>query len=148
MSSRNRAAAAATLLTVLVALAGCGSEDSTSTASDPTGSSASPDVSGAAPTTSPSPASEPATTGASDMPVALPACADVWVAGGTVPRGYEGCLDGNETVAADGRYCEFGKPLLTFQRSFYAVPGGPVQTIDQPMLKDPRYRDALRKCGG
>jgi hypothetical protein len=146
MSPRIRAAAVSAAL--LLALAGCGSDGSGSTAADPAGESSS---TSSTPTPSEG-AATPTSTGTAgpgtDEPVVLPACGEVWVAGAKLPRGYEGCVDGSDTVPADGRYCEFGKQLLTFGDAFYAVAGGPVQATGGPLLKSARYRDALEKCGG
>ena len=151
MSPRIRVAAVTAAL--LVALAGCGSGGSGTTASDPASESSSTSPSASESASAPSAAASPSETtspgaDASDEPVVLPACSEVWVEGGTVPRDYEGCLDGAETVPANGRYCEFGKALFTFQQAFYAVAGGPVQATDGPLLKSARYRDALKKCSG
>ncbi|MCY7395482.1 MAG: hypothetical protein LH468_04875 [Nocardioides sp.] len=150
MSPRTRAALAATLLVVVPGLAACGNDDSGSedgggaaTAQDPVGETSAAPSESASPSTAPSEPSAPV-----EVPVTLPACGEVWVVGATVARGYEGCLEGASTVPADGRYCEFGKPLFTYQEGFYAVAGGPVIATERPLLRDPGYRDALKKCGG
>lgn len=153
MSPRTRVATlAASLLLTLPTLAACGSGGSAGTAQDASGetTSAAPSAS-ASDSTSETPSestSASPTTVPSEEPVALPACSAVWVEGSKVPGGYVGCLDGGKTVPANGRYCEFGKALFTFQDTFYAAAGGPVIAAQRPLLKDPGYRDVLRKCGG
>ncbi len=42
----------------------------------------------------------------------------MWVDGAKLPGGYQDCYDGDVRVKADGRYCEFGKPLITYDDSF------------------------------
>lgn len=148
-SASRTAALTATLAFSLGGLAGCGSEESA--AQDPAGTtSASPapgsgESGSATPTPSPSPTPSP--TPRPPAPT-LPACSEVWVAGATVPGRYQGCLEGQETVPADGRYCEFGKALFTYGRDLWAVAGGPVNVTERPLLRDPGYRRALEQCGG
>jgi hypothetical protein len=121
---------------VLVTLAGCGGDDG-DTVSDP--------------------GDEPATSEASQTATASatkpakpkgPQCADVWVAGAKLPGGYQDCYDGDRRVKADGRYCEFGKTLVTYADRFWAVPGGPIHEVPGKLLDDAHYRDALAKCSG
>ncbi|GGO77719.1 hypothetical protein [Nocardioides deserti] len=77
-----------------------------------------------------------------------PDCAEVWVAGGTLPGGYQECYEDGERVKANGRYCEFGKPLITYGDRFWAVPGGRIGESRGALLDDAAYEDALRKCSG
>lgn len=149
MSPRTRTAALTTTLVLsLSTLAACGSDDDSS-AQDPQGGTTSaaatdaPEES-AVPTETPT---ETPTDAATQAP-GLPACAEVWVAGATVPGSYEGCLEGEATVPADGRYCEFGRPLFTYGRDLWAVAGGPVNVTERQLLRDPGYRQALKQCGG
>lgn len=156
---RTRAAALAPLAVLAAVLTACGSDD---TASDPQGAtsgSAASDSPG-----SPSPAtSDPASASPTDSPsataslpspddptedVVLPSCESVWVVGTKLPRSYEGCLDGTTEVPADGLYCEFGKPLFTYGKHFYAVENGPVNRTDTVLAKDPAFQKAQRSCGG
>jgi len=129
---------------VLVALSGCGGDDG-STVTDP-GS----DPSTTETTTQATPSaseSATATPSESEKPKG-PRCADVWVDGAKLPGGYQDCYDGDQRVKADGRYCEFGKMLITHDNRFWAVPAGPIHEVPAKLLDDAGYRDALRKCGG
>ncbi|MCW2767100.1 MAG: hypothetical protein JWO11_3059 [Nocardioides sp.] len=128
------------LLSPLLLLTGCGGDESTRA----TPSTAGPTASSTADSASPSPsASSSATTSPGND---LPDCAKVWVADNTLPRHYTGCSSNGEVVKADRRYCEFGKPLITFDDRFYAVPEGPVNASKGPLDKDPGYRSALASC--
>lgn len=138
MSRTRTAALLAPLLLTGALLAGCG-EDDGRTASDPA------DTASATP--APSDSSSAGASGDATQATG-PDCAEVWVAGETLPRGYEGCDQDGQQVKADGRYCEFGKPLVTFDDRFWAVPGGRIGESDGPLLQDAAYKDALRKCGG
>jgi hypothetical protein len=104
--------------------------------SDPTASTSS------SPTTSDSESATP-----TDEPK-KPQCADIWVEGKKLPWGYEGCYDGDRRVKANGRYCEIGKPLITYKNNWYATPGGPVNETDGPLAQDPDYQSAVKACGG
>jgi hypothetical protein len=145
MKRSRTAARTATLVAPLVLsaglLAGCSGDDGDEVATDPAASSSAAAPSGdasasATPSTSPS-------AGADG-----PDCAEVWVAGGTLPRGYQECYEDGERVKANGRYCEFGKPLITYGDRFWAVPGGRIGESEGALLDDAAYEDALRKCGG
>lgn len=123
-------------------LAGCGGDDGDEVATDPAATSSA---------SSEAPPSGDASASASSSPAADaggPDCAEVWVAGGTLPRGYQECYEGDERVQANGRYCEFGKPLITYGDRFWAVPGGRIGESRGALLEDAAYEDALRKCGG
>lgn len=127
------------LVVAVTLLAGCSGDDPDSTATDPAGETSSA-------TASPmeSATSEPAE---SEKPKE-PQCADVWVDGAKLPGGYQDCYDGDQRVKADGRYCEFGKPLITYESSFWAVPGGIIHEVEGKLLDDAKYVDSLHKCSG
>jgi hypothetical protein len=148
----------ALLLAVLAAVAGCGSDDSDATATDTASDSTSPTASASTSATASPSASSDATTSASpSLPsttdatedVVLPACSSVWVVGQQLPQGYQGCTDdAGGIVQADGLYCEFGKPLFTYAKFFYAVENGPINKTETRLAKDKTYQQAVRKCGG
>ncbi|MBC9733375.1 hypothetical protein [Nocardioides marmotae] len=140
---RLRTALLAPMVLTGALLAGCG-EDEGTTVSDPA-ASASPSASGSE---SPTPSGDVATGSASGGPVEGPDCAEVWVAGETLPNGYQGCVAEGRLVKADGRYCEFGKPLITYDDRWWAVPGGRIGEAEGPLVRDRDYRAVLRKCGG
>lgn len=114
----------------LVLVAGCGG-DTADVAEDPipTVSASSPDL--------------------GDVSEALdPQCVDVWQAGETLPRTYRGCYEDDAKVRANGRYCEFGKPLITYDGRFYAVRSGRIAEATEPFAEDAGYQDVLAKCSG
>lgn len=135
--TRLRTALLAPLVLTGALLAGCG-DDGGTTATDPAAGSEAP-----APTSSDS----SATPSASPAPEG-PDCASVWVTGETLPGGYRGCVEDGRLVKPDGRYCEFGKPLITFDDRWWSVPGGRIGEAEGPLRRDRAYRDALRSCGG
>ncbi len=51
-------------------------------------------------------------------------------------------------MKANGRYCEIGKPLITYRDNWYATPGGPVNMTEGPLAEDPDYQQAIKACGG
>lgn len=144
----------ALLAALVAALAGCGSDGEGSTATDGADASSpaaseSPSTSASTdPTTSPSATSSLPSTDDPTEEVQLPACDTVWVVGQELPRNYQGCLEGEKEVQANGLYCEFGKPLFTYKKRFYAVENGPINRTDSPLAKDKAFQTAQRKCGG
>ena len=90
----------------------------------------------------------PGATSTSNRPDPSPQCDTVWVAGKSLQGGYQGCYEGTKLVKASGRYCEFGKPLFTYDERFYAVPRGRIIEATKPFAQDARYQDTLAKCSG
>jgi hypothetical protein len=132
------------LLFPLALLSACGDDSASSTATDPADS----DSSSATATES---ASETATPSDSATPTPEPKepqCDDVWQEGNKLPGGYDGCYDGDRRVKPNGRYCEIGKPLITYKSNWYATPGGPINHTDGPLAQDAGYQSAVRACGG
>ena len=125
----------------LLTLAGCGDDDG-STAADPGSETSSSESATPSETPAPSETTTP-------EPPAGPACDEVWVDGAKLPGGYQQCFDADgKKMKMDGRYCEFGKPLITYADSFWAVPGGPVHEVEAALLDDPDYAKALAQCSG
>lgn len=127
------------LLVPLALTVACG-DDAGETADDPgPGSSSAP--------VSPS-ESGTGTASASATPTGpvLPACADVWVDGATLPGRYAGCEADGVRVKAARRFCEFGRPLITYADSFYAVTTGVIHGTDGPLKQDPGFRRAMSSC--
>ena len=122
MRPRTRVLAAVGMAAGLLLMSSCG-EDSSSTADDPSTASSSP---------------------TSDS--GWPACSDVWVDGGTIPKSYKGCVgdDGTE-VKADKQTCSSGQVLVTYDDSFYGVVGGPVNQADS-LKTDSGYKGARTAC--
>jgi len=127
--TRSRVAALAALPLGMVALAGCGGSD---VASDP------------APVSSSAVATAPASRATTP---ALPACADIWKAGGMLPFRYTGCTIGGVVVKAHKHGCESGQTLVTYKNAFYGVLDGPVNATPGGLLRSANYRSALRHCG-
>ncbi len=127
----------------LALLTACGDDSGSATATDPAGSD------GGSTTATESAPSESASESASPIPKPKkPQCADVWQAGKKLPWQYEECYEGEKRVKADGRYCEIGKPLITYRDNWYATPGGPVNETSVPLEEDPGYQSAVKACGG
>ena len=130
---------AAGVCAVALTVGGCGDESSTADDPSQTGSPSPTETSAA-------PSETPAT--ATPTPRDFPDCATVWVDGRKLPGGYRGCETPEGVVKAKERYCEFGKPLVTYANKFWAVPGGPVHEVATTLAQDPGWRRALRQCGG
>lgn len=137
--SRQKVSLLAALLLPLALLAGCGSDDGDDSATDP----AAPTSATATPTES-TPTESPS---ASETPRGR-ICDEVWVADAKLPGGYQSCYQDDRRIKANGRYCEFGKSLITYDGRFWAVPGGPIQEVSGKLLDDADYRDALASCSG
>ena len=124
-------AGAATLPVVLLATA-CGGEDAPATADDPAPSASSSEA-----------APEPEPSG-------LPDCATVWVAGQDLPRPYRGCVEGSgadaSVIGPDSVFCSFGRPLVTHDGRFWALPGAEVHEVSGPLERDRDYLAARRSC--
>ncbi|GAB2884953.1 hypothetical protein [Nocardioides pacificus] len=121
------------LLTITVSLAatvteGCG-DDSGEDGATSAGSTA-PEASQAE---SPSPdaggsdASSP--SGSPSGAAGWAACDEVWQDGSILPRGYRGCMEGDERVRADRQICSLGTTLVTYAERFYAQPGLAIRDV-------------------
>jgi hypothetical protein len=114
---------------ILLLAAGCGDDDGDS-AEDSSGD----------PPASQSPSATDGGTG-------LPACADVWVAGATLPRGYRGCEEDGVEVKADKHACSYGSAIVEYDDRFYAVTGK--QINEAPSLAESdQFQQALSACQG
>jgi hypothetical protein len=133
VSSTSLTTRSALAAAVLVLAAGCGDDDE-NTAEDPAEDT----------TTSQAPSATDGTSGsASD----LPPCADVWVAGATLPRDYRGCEQEGEAVKPDKHPCSYGSTIVEFADRFYAVSGKHINEV--PSLTDSeQYQQALSACQG
>lgn len=119
MRPRTRVLAAVGVAAVALLLSSCG-EDSSTTADD-TSSSAQTSGSG------------------------WPDCSTVWVDGGTVPKGYQGCVADGTEVKADRQQCSSGQVLVTYDDRYYGVVGGPVN-VTESLKTDSGYKGARRAC--
>lgn len=119
MRPRARVLAAVGMAAAVVLLSSCG-EDSSTTAGDESSSSATSDS-------------------------GWPDCSAVWVDGGTVPKGYEGCVADGDEVKADRQQCSSGQVLVTYDDRYYGVVGGPVN-VTESLKTDSGYKGARRAC--
>ncbi len=130
-----------TVAASLLVLAGCGDDDPTATASDPSSSSSEPTT---ADSTTPSETPSEAPSEAADP---LPACSDIWVDDGRkLPGRYQGCSENGTDVPAAARQCSFGQALVTYGDHYYAVPRGPINRTKKPLAQDRDYKSALASC--
>jgi hypothetical protein len=89
-----------------------------------------------------------ATDGTSEPPATdLPACADVWVVGATLPRGYHGCEQDGEAIKADKHPCSYGSAIIEFADRFYAVSGKQINEVPS-LTESDQYQQALTACQG
>lgn len=132
MTRTSRAPLLAGLALAGLALAACGEQE--------------PD-SAAEPSQQPSSTSEsPSESPTED---AGPACADVWVAGATLPENYSGCQDDTKGkwVEAMVYHCSSGQRLVTFGTTFYAAKGEVVNESDVPLRHNLDFQKILASCG-
>jgi hypothetical protein len=135
--------AAVTLVAGLVA--GCGSDDGDGVATD---SSATPSASESASSDTPAPdasssAAEPSETPA---PESWSTCAEVWREGADLPNPYPGCSLDGLAVPAESVHCSMGALLVTYDDSFWGVPGHEISRADGKLAKDPRFQQARATC--
>lgn len=77
----------------------------------------------------------------------LPACAEVWVAGETLPRDYQGCEQDGAAVKPQKHSCSYGSAIVEFDDTFYAVTGKQINEV--PSLADSdQFHQALSACQG
>ena len=76
----------------------------------------------------------------------LPACAELWTDGGTLPGDYRGCTDEDGDVSAPVTLvCADGDVLVTHDNRFFAAPGG---EIAEATINSPEYEQAFTACSG
>jgi len=89
-----------------------------------------------------SPAGSPSASGRAGAP----ACDEVWVEGGDIPRGYAGCNDASGFVRADKLGCSSGQRMVRYDDRFYGVVGGSIHESTSSLDDDMDYRDAVASC--
>lgn len=136
MTRTSRAPLLAGLALAGLALSACGEQEPDS-AADPSQQPSS---------SSESPSDSPSETPTED---AGPACADVWVAGATLPENYSGCQDATKDkwVQAMVYRCSSGQRLVTFGTTFYAAKGEVVNESDVPLRRNKDFQKILASCG-
>lgn len=77
-----------------------------------------------------------------------PKCADVWVAGKTLPGGYDGCMNDDGSIEAFVTSdCEDGGELGSYDDRFWVrLPGGKITAVQGEMADDPAYKAAYDAC--
>ncbi len=119
-------------------LAGCGQDgaDEDPAATDPAAGSTSSEPDDAGTSAPSAPTADPD----------APDCAEVWVTGGPIPRGYAGCNDGDAFVERQVLGCSSGQRLVTFDDRWYGVLGGLVREGTTPLEQDREYRASVDSC--
>jgi len=144
-TSRPRRAAVALVLVAGLGLSACG-EDGPETAEEPTSGETS-----STPSETPTeePTEEPSETSTEAPEPKGPACADVWVAGSTLPQKYAGCQDADKDtwMQAMVYMCSSGQRLVTFGRTFYAAKGGVITESETPLARNPEFKKVMASCG-
>lgn len=129
---------------VVLALAGCGDDD---TPADSGATSSAP----VTPQATTSAASEPTrdlpTKSSPTIPADAPDCADVWASGARLPNGYKGCVAGEQYVRADTLSCSSGQGIVKYDDRFWAVRGGTISQADDIYESDV-YLDSVARCRG
>lgn len=126
----------------LLFLTACGDDTGADDASMTDGE-ASETATPSAPPSSADPSTEPSE---SNPPPEAPACATVWQGGKKLPAPYVGCYEGEEFLAPTQQMCGFGKPLVTYADTFYAVPGGRIHETSEGLDKDKGYARDHDSC--
>ena len=86
-------------------------------------------------------------SGGPSAPPGTPECDEVWKAGATLPRSYDGCVDEDgQLVPRDGLACSSGQRIIRFDDRFYGVPGGTVHEVSTSLEQDREYRAAVLRC--
>lgn len=140
--TRARTTTVALALAACLGLAACGVDES--------GSAEDPSAGESTSTPTEEPTEEPSETPTEESTEpAGPACADVWVAGETLPTSYNGCQDVEKDtwVQAMVYRCSSGQRLVTFQRTFYAAKGEVVNESETPLARNPEFQKVLASCG-
>ena len=76
----------------------------------------------------------------------LPACAELWTDGGTLPEDYRGCTDeGGEVTAPVSLSCADGDVLVTYDDRFIGAPGGEIIEVS---VDSAEYERAFTACSG
>jgi hypothetical protein len=134
----------AALAVPLALLSACGDDDGDDATDAEETTEASSPSDDPSETSEPTDPTEPTET--ADRSATWPDCGKVWRDGATLPRGYDGCRNGDQAIEADARSCSFVRPLVIFDGRFYAVPSGTIHETAGPLKKDRGYRSALASC--
>ena len=85
-------------------------------------------------------------TGTGSSSSGMPECSTVWQDGATLPRSYDGCVQGDQVVQPDPLACSSGQRIIRYADSYYAVPGGTVHAATKPLNSDRQYIAAAHSC--
>lgn len=85
---------------------------------------------------------------AADPEAGVPKCSEVWVEGATLPKDYEGCMNGGTTDVLVALDCEDGSKLTSYDDTYYAVLGGKIGKAAKQggTADDPGYKKAFDAC--
>lgn len=78
----------------------------------------------------------------------VPKCADVWVAGETMPKDYEGCMSGDTLEAAASFDCKDGSSLFQYEDDFWAFGGQEIHEEAGGVASAAPYKEAYATCQG
>ena len=132
VSSTSVLARSALAAAILLLAVGC-SDDDGGSAEDPAGESPSSQAPSAPDSSTEPPAPD------------LPKCADVWVAGATLPRTYRGCEQDGEAIRAVKHQCSYGSAIVEFADRFYAVTGKQINEVPS-LIDSEQFKQAMNAC--
>lgn len=75
-----------------------------------------------------------------------PSCSNVWVAGQTLPEGYEGCTDGEALVAHVYFECADGETLSSYEDRLWVLTPGEIADAGGDTSSDDDYSKAYDAC--
>lgn len=87
-------------------------------------------------------------TGSGSPGAGTPKCADIWIAGKTLPAGYDGCLNKDGSIEAFVTSdCKDGGSLGSYDDRFWIrLPGGKITAVHGDMSDDPAYKAGFDAC--
>jgi hypothetical protein len=136
--------AVATLVVGLAA--GCGSDDGSGDGVA-TESSATPSASESPASETPAPSSSAAEPShQTAAPASWPTCGEVWSEGAVLPKPYPGCSLDGMAVPAESVHCSMGALLVTYDDTFWGVPGHEISRADGKLEKDPGFQQDRATC--
>lgn len=139
-----RTAVLALLAAVALGSSACGDEDGqatdTGSPTAATGSPTQPSPSDSDATDSPSASAEPSVEA-----TPVPACAEVWVDGAKLPRGYDACETDGAIAKPKVHRCSSGQRLVTHAGIFWAVAGATIHETDG-LDGDADFKQAKLAC--
>lgn len=145
---RRGPAAPAVTAVLLLALVGCSDDGGDEPAAAPS-TSGSPTASSGS-TARPDGSPSPSTTDIAELVAGLPGCAEVWVAGETLPADYAGCKEpGGGIDPGMVLQCVDGAGLAAYRDRFWARLDGEISDSGGGgIAQDPEYAADVTACQG